>query len=195
MNSRLPKTSWGVGNPSRTAAIKFTEPPCLVADITAEQAFRPALNWRFPPPPLWLTVQSDFCAQNKTKPSFGLAHQNFDKRCAIPLWCLQVCSTDVFIKKETKFSLFWYFMASFACPAVSWCPRCEGWGPIHPPPPTPWIRGAASLLVDLYVRPNVFALLVWKQVTTYVLPDGALLLVTRPGWQNLNFCSERWEFF
>lgn len=90
----------------------------------------------FPPPhTLWLTVQSDFCAQNKTKPSFGLAHQNFDKRCAIPLWCLQVCSTDVFIKKETKFSLFWYFMASFACPAVSWCPRCEGWGPIHPPLP------------------------------------------------------------
>lgn len=81
----------------------------------------------FPPPhTLWLTVQSDFCAQNKTKPSFGLTHQNFDKRCAIPLWCLQVCSTDVFIKKETKFSLFWYFMASFACPAVSWCPRCEG---------------------------------------------------------------------
>lgn len=38
-----------MGNPSRTAAIKFTEPPCLVADITAEQAFRPALNWRSPP--------------------------------------------------------------------------------------------------------------------------------------------------
>lgn len=36
----------------------------------------------------------------------------FSGRCAVPLWCLQVCSTKVCIEKETNFLLIWCLIAS-----------------------------------------------------------------------------------
>lgn len=92
------------------------------------------------------------------------------------------CVPLMFLLKRKQnslcFGISWLVLRVQLCPGAH---AVRGEAQFIPPPPTPWIRGAASLLVDLYVRPNVFALLVWKQVTTYVLPDGALLLVTRPG--------------
>lgn len=65
-----------MGNRSGTVAIKFTEPPCLVADLIAEQALRPVLDWLFPPcdPRLNLTF-----VPGTKKLFLDLAHQNLNK--------------------------------------------------------------------------------------------------------------------